>query len=247
MWKYFWDYWTDMPQGMGVVQFGTVHLSWVFVSLALIFLIALLYKKQSVVIRRRIELTIATALIADYLVRWTWAGLIGHYYPAEMLPLHLCSLSVIIDIIAIFTKKTLLKEFGYACGLPGGLVTFLIPGMGPYPLWHFYYLLFVFSHMALIMLPVLWVWGDGFRPEFKRLRICIVILLVMAGVDVIINKLIDSNFMFLNYIPEDTILTAVANKLGSPFYQLAMGGIFIVVWALLYVPWLISKNIVKIE
>lgn len=240
MWQYFWKFQTDIPAENYVITFGSVHLTWVAVSLLFIFILAYIYKKSSIGIRRRIEISIALILAFSYILRWIWVIAIGRFSAIDMLPLHLCALSAGMNIIAVFSRKPLFKEFGYALGLPGGLVTFLMPGE-PYPFFHFYYLLFVSSHFILILLPIIWVWGDGFRPHTGRLWKCAIILLVMAGVDVIINILIGSNYMFLNYAPPDTPLTAAAKWAGNPGYQFYMALIVLGTWILLYSPWIILQ------
>lgn len=242
MWKYFWKYETDLPSGIGVAQYSTTHLAWVATVLIIIFLVVLFYRSQTVAIRRRIELTIAVLLASGYIFRWIWVALIGHYNPAEMLPLHLCSLSAIMEFIAVVSRKPLFKEFGYACGIPGAAVTFIMPGMGSYPLFHFYYMVFIMDHSILILLPMIWIFGDGFRPDLRRLTRCFMILLVMASFDVVVNKLLGSNFMFINYAPDDTTLKAAADWFGNPGYQFAMGGILLIVWVFLYTPWIIEKK-----
>lgn len=242
MWKYFWKYETDIPSGLGVTQFSPTHLAWVASALAIVFLVVLVYRRQSVAVRRRIEITIAVFLASGYIFRWIWAALIGHYDPVEMLPLHLCSLSAIMEFIAVVSKKPLFKEFGYACGIPGAIVTFIMPGMGPYPLFHFYYSVFIMDHSILILLPMIWIFGDGFRPDVWRLARCFMILMVMASFDVIVNRLIGSNFMFINYAPDYTPLKAAADFFGNPGYQFVMGALLMIVWGFLYMPWVIDKR-----
>lgn len=242
MWQSFWAYQTDLPPGSGFAQFSAIHLAWIFTALFFIFATLVYYRRQTAVLRRRIERTLAVLLAASYLLRWTWAVLIGHYYAAEMLPLQLCALAAAMEVAAVLSRKPLLKEFGYACGIPGALVAFIMPGIGPYPLWHFYYLLFIMDHSILLLLPVLWIWGDGFRPDGRRLLRCFAILLVMAGIDVVINARIGSNFMFLNFVPADTSLKPIADGFGNPGYQFAMGLLLLIVWGILYTPWIIVNR-----
>ena len=238
----FWAYQTDLLPGSGIAQFSVTHLAWVFTAGILVLATLLIYRRQAAARRRRMELVLAVLLAASYLLRWIWAAVIGHYYAAEMLPLQLCALSAAMEIAAVLSRKPLLKEFGYACGIPGALVAFILPGIGPYPLWHFYFLLFILDHTILILLPMIWVWGDGFRPDVRRLLRCLAILLVMAGGDVVINARIGSNFMFLNFAPEDNSLKPVADIFGNPGYQFAMAALLFVVWGILYAPWIIIKR-----
>lgn len=240
MWKYFFEF-DGIPSEYWVTQFGPVHIAWVLSAFVLIFLIAYMYKKQSVEVRRRIELVFAVVMICGYAFRWIWVIALGKFVANEMLPLHLCAISSGIIVAAIFTGKPLLKEFGYACGLPGGVVTFLMPGE-PYPLFHFFYLLYILSHLMLILMPIIWIWGDGFRPDLKRLFKCFLILLGITGAIIIINSLLGSNFMFISYAPDNTPLKAAADWAGNPGYQFFMALILFGVWLILYTPWVLLKR-----
>ena len=242
MWRYFWTYSTDLPPGTELPPFGAGHLGWVFVSLAVILATTLVYRKQTLVWRRKMEVAIAILMASGYVLRWGWAAVIGHYYAAEMLPLHLCSLAALVEMAAVFTRKPLLKEFGYACGIPGAVVAMVMPGIGPYPLWHFYYLLFILDHTILFLLPVLWITGDGFRPSFHRLKQCFFLLLGMAAVNIAVNAWLNSNFMFLHFVPEGVVLKPLSEKLGIPGYQFAMAGLLFLVWTVMYLPWMISAK-----
>ncbi|MHB1484442.1 MAG: TMEM164-related integral membrane acyltransferase [Saccharofermentanales bacterium] len=241
MWQYFWKFQTEIPEAIYMRTFSTTHIILSISGFILIFLIALLYRRQSVTIRRRIEIVFALMLSASYVFRWIWVIAIGHYSATDMLPLHLCALSAGTVIIGVFSRKPIFKEFGYACGLPGGIVTFIMPGE-PYPIFHFYFILFIIAHFILILMPILWVWGDGFRPEPKRLGKCFIILLIMASFDIFINNLIGSNFMFLRYAPPNTPLSAAAKWAGNPGYQFYMALILFGVWLLLYTPWVVMKK-----
>ncbi len=242
MWQYFWVYQTDLPPGIGVDLFSATHLAWVFTASLLIYLIALLYCKQNKIIRRRMEIVIAILLLSGYLIRWIWAIWIGHFDPTDMLPLHLCALSAMAEFIAVFSRNLTLKEFGYACGVPGALATFILPSFGAYPLFHVYYLVFILDHSILILLPLIWIWGDGFRPDSRRLLRCFAIVLFMAGIDVMVNKLINSNFMFINGVPDGTIYKPIADWFGNPGYQFPLTLVLLLVWGIFYAPWMLKRK-----
>ncbi|HAL74095.1 MAG TPA: hypothetical protein DCM45_03255, partial [Clostridiales bacterium] len=141
-----------------------------------------------------------------------------------------------------FSRRPLFLEFGYACGLPGAVVVFLTPGIGPYPLIHFYYLLFIIDHVILMLLPLLWVTTGEHRPAWRRLPAVFTMVLVSACIAVIANHYVGSNYMFLNFVPDNTFWRVAAEWLGNPGYQLAMAGLLLVVWAILYVPWSIRRS-----
>ena len=237
MWQYFWSYQTDLPAGSGVDFYGPTHLAWLAGSLALIVLTILVYRRLSKQAQWYLQLTLALLMIGGYFVRWIWFALMGHYNVVEMLPLQLCNLTAFLELAAILFGSTYLKEFGYACGLSGGMVSFLLPTMGPYPFWHFYYLQFVAAHLILILLPAIWIWGDGFRPSWRRLPRVFALVLLIAAVDVLLNSLIGSNYLYLNFVPAESSLKTVGEVLGNPGYQFAMAGLLFLVWLVQYLPW----------
>ena len=242
MWRYFWSYETDLPPDIGVELFGTTHLTWVAIALLLIVLVCLIYRRLTPPARRRLQLTLAILMTGGYVLKWIWALLIHHYELTEMLPLHLCGLSAWLELGAVLGKRPFLKEFGYACSLPGAAFTFITPGMGPYPLLHFYYIQFILAHTILLLLPILWVWGDGYRPDYRRLPRVFAFLLLLAGIAVVVNWQTGSNYMFLNYAPESTPLKPLADFFGNPGYQAAMAGLLFLIWVAEYVPWAVSAR-----
>lgn len=241
MLKYFWTYETDLPPDIGVVTFGVVHLTWVVVVLLMIFLTLQIYRRQTAVNRRRIQVAAAFLLVAGYIGRWIWAGLIGHYSIVEMLPLHLCTISVMVEFAVVITGRIIFKEFAYCCSLPGAISSLITPGMGLYPLLSYYYLQFAMAHMILILLPLIWVIVDGFRPDIRRFPACAALLLMFAGIAFTVNQIIGSNYMFLSFAPKDTPLEVFELWFGNPGYLIPTILLLFAIWFLFYLPWMIHS------
>ena len=140
--SYFWTFESDLPSGMGVETFSFAHIIVLILSAIIIFLIIQIYRKQIDFGRRNIKMVIAALLIMLYFSRWIWCAFFGDFslFLSLMLPLHLCSVSAIMGIAAIFSNNRLVKEFSYGIGLPGGLVAMANPNLGPYPLFSFIFL-----------------------------------------------------------------------------------------------------------
>lgn len=181
-------------------------------------------------------------MIAGTLVRWIWVASIGHYSLVEMLPLHLCTMSVLVEFAAVISENATLKEFSYAVSLPGAVASIITPLMGPYPLCSYYYLEFAATHTILVTLPLLWIFVDGFRPDYHRLPSCFAILLLFAGIAAIVNQAIGSNYMFLSYAPAGTPLEIFEQWCGTPGYLFPTFLLLLIVWVVLYIPWIIKKS-----
>lgn len=241
MLKYFWTYETELPPDIGVETFGPVHLAWVGIGLLLVALVIWIYRSKDPAGRRRIQVIAAGLLVAGYLIRWIWAALIGHYSVVEMLPLHLCNISVIVEFAAVHSGNITLKEFSWCCSLPAAIASLITPGMGLYPLFHYYYLQFAMAHLTLILLPLLWIIVDGFRPDIRRFPQCLGLLLMFAGLAFTDNQLIGSNYMFLSYAPEDTPLEIFEQWFGNPGYLIPTLLLILAIWVVFYLPWVIAS------
>lgn len=239
MFDYFWLYKTDLPQGVGTANFSATHWAWLSVSFCLIVATLFWYRRQSVSTRHTARIVIAILLMMGDLTRWTWAGIIGHYSVVEMLPLHLCTVSVIIEVTSVFNKNRIFKEFSYATGLPGALAALLTPDWGVYPFFNFQYLQSTVTHTLLVLLPVIWVWGEGFRPDARQLPRCFGLLAGLAAIAAIVNRFLGSNYMFLSFAPKDTPLEIFETWFGNPGYIGPLFLLVIVIWLVFYTPWIL--------
>jgi hypothetical integral membrane protein (TIGR02206 family) len=243
MWDYFWTYYADLPPGVGTPNFGPVHLAWLTASFAVIVLVLLVYRRLGSRARKTAQIIMAVLLMGGDIGILTWLAASGHFSLAETLPLHLCSLAVWLEPAGVFSKSQLIREFSYGCCLPGALAAMLTPTWTIYPVLHIHYLVSILNHTLIIMIPVIWIWGDSFRPSVRRLPGCFALLLLIAGVSAVVNRLLGSNFMFLSWPPPGTILTVFERWLGNPGYILLLVALVLAAWALLYTPWLISSLI----
>lgn len=229
---------------MGVGTFSSAHIIVLILSFIIIFLIIQLYRKQADFVRRNTKITIVALLVMLYFSRWIWCAFFGDFsfFLNLLLPLHLCSVSAIVGTAAVFSNNRLLQEFMYGISLPGGLVAMANPNLGPYPLLSFNFVEYTLTHLLLILLPLLFVFGDGFHPDIKNLPYSIYLAAPFVGIAFWVNQTIGSNYMFLNQIETGTILVLFDKWLGTPGYLIAVLGSIVIVWAVLYAPFEISRR-----
>lgn len=242
MLDYFWKFRTDIPQALGTPNFSPTHLSWMVISLFLIVVMLLVYRRLSPTVRDRVIKGIAVLIALLDIARWLWAIFLEHYSVLDMLPLHLCSLTTWTHLAGVFSGKTMFKEFGYALGLPGALAAILTPDWYAYPFLSFQYLQAALIHTLLVLVPVLWVWGDGFRPNWRRLPKLFGLLALYAIPVALINQWLGSNYLFIHWAPKDTPLEIFEKWFGNPGYLVPLVALILVVWAILYLPWAITDR-----
>lgn len=235
--SYFFKYSADIPVALYTPNFSPAHLLWLGSSLLLIFVSLSVYRRQPPQRRDRFLKTLAVLMVTAEVTLALWRLLIGHFDLRDSLPLHLCTISMFIELLAVFLKKTLLfKEFAYALSMPAALAALITPGWYA-PFWSFYYLESAITHVMLVLIPVLFVWGDGFRPDYHKLPQVSLLFILLIAAAVASNAIFGSNYMFLSYVPADTTLVIFETWLGNPGYVLPELLLLMLIWTALYLPW----------
>jgi hypothetical integral membrane protein (TIGR02206 family) len=242
MFQYFWTNDTEIPPEMVTRNFSKTHIIWVIAVLILIPIALKHYQTRPPAARKRIKQILVILMTASEIASWIWKAAIGHYTLQFMLPFHLCGISIFIETAAVFAERNvLLKEFSYSLSMPSAFAAILTPGWY-YPFVSFQYLQSVFLHTVLILIPILIVWGDGYRPDYRRLPQCFAMLLFFAGAAAAADMVLDGNYMFLCYVPDDTPLYFFQRWLGHPGYIFLEFLIMLVLWMILYLPWFLEEK-----
>ena len=159
-----------------------------------------------------------------------------------LLPLHLCSISAIMGTAAVFSNNRMLKEFSYGVGLPGGMAAMANPNLGPYPLFSFFFAEYTLTHILLILLPLLYVFGDGFRPDVRSLSQSHLLGNAFHR-DGILGQPNDRQQL---YVPQPCRrrdgACAFRQVAGNAGYLIAVLLSIFISWAILYAPWEIPRR-----
>lgn len=236
--QYFWSLDLDIPSEFITRNFSPTHITFLITSLIIIAGALTAYRRRSASVKEGILQVLVIFMVCSEIIDWVWYILIGHYSLRNCLPLHLCSASIFVEFAAVlWTRNVMLKEFVYALSMPAALAALITPGWY-YPLFSFQYLQSALTHTLLILVPVLIVWGSGFRPDFRRLPGCFLLLLFLAGIAAAANSLFGGNYMFLGYVPKDTTLQVFERWFGHPGYIFLEIGLILIIWVILYLPWI---------
>ncbi|MCK5812061.1 MAG: TIGR02206 family membrane protein [Clostridiales bacterium] len=239
--KYFFTYENKLPSNLGFTLFGITHLLWIIITLLIIVLLVLIYRTLQEKNKKIMLFIIAFIMILCELSRNVWYIYIGEYSLDKALPLQLSRIILFIEAIAIFTNKRYLKEFSYACGL-FSLTAFIAPNINAYPILHYNFLRYTIVHLLIIAVPIMWIIGDGFKPDYKYLPKCIILLFSIAFAALIANFVFDSNYLYINYIPEHVNI-----NINQPWYALALLGAVIGFWFITYIPWILYDRYKKVK
>ncbi len=221
--------------GYGTGIFTPTHLTVLFFELLLMALLAQKFWRLDEIKRKKMLRGLALFIIINEILKDLYLLLIGQFQ-WENLPFHLCGINVIVVTIHLLTSKKKAAEWLYATGLPGGLVALISPNWSKLPLLNIMYWQTNTIHTALVLYPVLLLIG-GFQPKPKRFFTILPYFLILLAVIYPLNKVLDTNFFFLNYAPEGTPFAVFEVLLGNPGFILAFAALLVIVWTLLYLPW----------
>jgi hypothetical integral membrane protein (TIGR02206 family) len=160
---------------------------------------------------------------------------------AQTLPLHLCSLTLLLSIIMLWTKSYRLFEFVYFAGIGGALQALLTPAaiLSGFPHFTFYY--FFVAHGGIIAACLLMVAGYKFRPTLSSIARTMLYLNILLIPIFLINRWTGGNYMFIARKPSDPSLI---DLLGPwPYYIVSMELVALIIFFLLYLPFLLRRSI----
>ncbi|HPQ46500.1 MAG TPA: TIGR02206 family membrane protein [Clostridia bacterium] len=237
--QYFFTYETGLPEGTGYSFFDVTHLSWMFVSFAMVGLLVYSYNKTRSGNKRKFMVTVASVLLLCEVVRNVWFIAVGEFTLQQSLPLQLSRILVYTEVLAIFLNSRFLKEFTYACGL-FSVAAFIAPDIMQYPIFHIHTLRYSVAHIIIMAVPLMWIFADGFRPDIRYLPKCAALLAGIAVVAETVNILLGSNYLHIHYIP-----THVNLNLRQPFFAMAFIGAVIGFWVVIYLPWVVIEKMKK--
>ncbi|MDD6022667.1 MAG: TIGR02206 family membrane protein [Oscillospiraceae bacterium] len=144
-------------------------------------------------------------------------GLMGTF-SMGYLPLHLCSIAMFICLrYAFHPDSPFAGQLLYSVCLPGALCGLLFPNWTHFPLLHFQSMTSFLFHGILVWLSALPVMRKEIRPGISRVPGCLGFLIALAVPVYGLNRLLGTNYMFLNHASAGSpleLLTALPGTVG---------------------------------
>lgn len=221
--------------GTGSGVFTTEHFLVLSLMLMLIILIAYRFKRSEQKTRSRILTGVMLFVLINEILKDIYLAWLGRLDWAH-LPLHMCGINVLMITTYWFLRKDKIAEWLYAMSISGGMVALLSPDWGKLPVVNIMFWQANTIHAGLVLFPVLLL-IDGFRPSGKRFLQVVPYLLLLAAIIYPLNKLLETNFFFLNWAPLGTPFEVFEHKLGNPGYLAGFALVCAAVWSLMYLPW----------
>lgn len=212
--KYFLETTDTIIDGVGFPQFGPIHLTWLAIAAVIIAVNCVAYRKMKPAGRDKWNKTMAILLIANELFKHTML-LIGGNFTPDYLPLHLCSINIFLIAIHAWRPSTMLSNFLYTVCIPGAMAALLFPTWTALPVLNFMHLHSTTIHIQLVMYPMVLAVNGVLKPSVKGIPKCLGLLMILAGVALAANLILDTNFMFLMEAEPGNPLYAFEQLFGS--------------------------------
>lgn len=154
------------------------------------------------------------------------------------LPLHLCRISIIIGMLALWKAKQWMYEWLLFLSIPSGIHSILTPeftqGLSTYFIFDFY-----FVHAALIFIPLFLTFNRGMLPRRDAWRRSFLYVQIPLVIIFLLNFYLGSNYMYLAEKP------MVDNPflIGEwPWYIVGLELVLILHIAIIYLPFALKKR-----
>ncbi len=228
------------PNEVNYEYFSPEHLLLLVIYAAIFVAGMFCYKKLDEKERLKFLKILAIAMIIDEL--WKHIGCLATgQWNAEYLPLHLCSINLFVCTFHAFKQSKIAAEVLYATCLPGAIIALLMPTWNALPYWNFMTLHSVSVHILLGLYPLALLAG-GFRPNFRNLPKVAAVLVCECVPIYFFNKIMDTNFFFLNGTENNPLLEFLASIFGENLYIIGLVILLAIVWALMYLPWYLIER-----
>ncbi|OZM56061.1 TIGR02206 family membrane protein [Lottiidibacillus patelloidae] len=231
--------------GLSFEVFGIAHI----ITIAtLVFTAMMIYffrvKLRGVVLNKVFRFGLAITLILVQFSFYFWQFYHNQISLQTSLPLNLCAISIFLAAYMLWTKSYALFEVLYFWALAGALQAYLTPELF-YGYDHFRYYQFFIGHGLIIIAPLFMCFIHQYRPTFRSLIKAFVTINLYALFVYFIDVLVEANYLLLRHKPKtDSLLDFFGPW---PYYILVLEVAAIILFTLLYVPFLFSKNQSKIE
>lgn len=215
----------------------TAHIAALLFIFALnIFLLR--YKNKDEAVRKKVRITLAVVLWINEAAWHIWSIYYGVWSVQEHLPLHACSILIWLAGFMLIFKNYRIYEFTYFMGIAGALQALLTPNIGIYGYPHFRFFQTFISHGLLVTSAVYMTAVEGMRPTWRSMLRVMVTANIYMVVVFFINQLIGSNYLYVAHKPPGpTLLDSLPDW---PWYLLYMEAIGLVMFLLLYLPFMIK-------
>src|ERR1700694_409197 len=226
--------------------YGIGHLTVIFLTAALPFLLALIvHRTKSRFIERSIAFSISALLLINYVAYLIVARRFGVTSWQRTLPMQLCDWAMVVIIVALWTGNRRWLEVAYFWGIGGTLQAIITPNLRfGFPDLRF--ISFFVAHSGIIIGVVFLMLIYGFRPRPISILHTFAWTEFYFVIAFTVDLLTDENYGFLLHKPEAFSLLSYLSD-SRPLYLLEFHGLAFLFFCALYAPFAIVDLARKLQ
>jgi hypothetical integral membrane protein (TIGR02206 family) len=233
-----------IPEGVGFKLYDSTHIFWLCFFVLLCTVSLIIYKKLNAKKRNIMRICIASIVFILELSKNCVAAAVGDFGIGH-LPFHLCGINVVLITFCIFKRNKTVENFLYYIGIPGAMLALLTPDWVNMPCLNYFHMHSFLIHMFLVLYPFVLVASGDIKPDLKSMPKCVLLLIGFATPALIINLIVDTNFMFLMDTAGIGFLQIFEDVFGA--HQWAFPILLPIVMLIMSLPLLIANKIKKIK
>ncbi|MFK9095381.1 TIGR02206 family membrane protein [Bacillus salipaludis] len=192
---------------------------------------------------RAAEIGVAISLIMAESTYHFWMLFNDIWNASHAIPLELCSISLILTVLLLQSRKKIIYEILLFTALLGASQALFTPLLN-YEFPHFRFFHFFYTHLMIILVPLYFTWAKGYRPTIWSVLKLFIFLNVLMPIIMLINKLVGGNYMFLSHKPDSASLLDVLGP--YPWYILSLEALLVslslIVWLIFRVKGAVKKE-----
>ena len=140
----------------------------------------------------------------------------------------------------LITKSYAIFELAYFMGIGGALQALLTPDAGTYGFQHFYLNQFFIAHGSIVIASAYMAIVEGYIPTWVSIKKVFVFMNIFMVLVTVINLVIGSNYLYTLHKPNAPTLL---DYLGPwPLYILSAEGVALIMFLLLYLPYMFGAG-----
>lgn len=237
--QYFLETSDTIADGLGFPQYGALHFGWLAAFIAIAIICCVWYRHLTEAGRDRWRKILAILLVADEIFKDVML-LIGGRFAAAYLPLHLCSINIFVIAYHAWKPNKMVGGYLYTVCIPAAIAALLFPTWTKLPFGNFMHLHSFTVHIMLALYPIVLANAGETKPQPRHIPKYLLILVGLAGVALISNLLLDTNFMFLMKAEEGTPLYLFEHMWGN--HLLGFPVLITAVLMVMFVPMMLLRK-----
>ncbi|WP_318509436.1 TIGR02206 family membrane protein [Bacillus sp. T3] len=178
------------------------------------------------------EIIVGISLVLFEVTYHIWMLINGSWNVSHAIPLELCSISLVLTVLLLFTRKKIIYEILLFTALLGASQAIFTPLVN-YDFPHFRFFHFFYTHLMSIWVVLYFTWVKGYRPTIWSVFKLFVFLNILMPFIMLINRTVNGNYMFLAHKPKSPSLLDVLGP--YPWYIFSLEGLLIALSLLVWV------------